>query len=101
MFFQNDVIHDALYMDLKWYLLPAKYQREVCFMIKRMQNGIVFTIGPFQTLNYETLKTVSGHTIHNLHSFINIFLYFPIFFQQSQLTQRIHSFLMLLLNFGG
>nr|AOT85629.1 odorant receptor 112 [Mayetiola destructor] len=69
---RNNRIRYSLYSDLKWYLLPPKYQRDVCFMMKRMQNGATLTIGPFQTLNFETLRI---------------------------LTQRIQSFIMFLLNF--
>nr|AOT85630.1 odorant receptor 113 [Mayetiola destructor] len=70
---RNEKLRDALYSELKWYLLPVKRQRDVCHVMNRLQNGAVLTIGPFETLNFEVIKI---------------------------LTQRIHSFLMLLINFS-
>lgn len=61
-------------MDLDWYLLPVEYQRDVGHMINRLKGGPFLTIGPFEVYSYEVARTV---------------------------TQQIHSFLMLLINFGN
>lgn len=67
-------------MDLKWYLLPIRYQRNICQMINRMQNGTTFTIGPFQVLNYETLKIVSGKWTRNLIKYQSPYFIYDFFF---------------------
>lgn len=54
---QNERLLDILY-DFKWYLLPTNDQKDIMHMINRMQNGVDVTIGPFQKLNFETLKIV-------------------------------------------
>lgn len=72
--FQNEKLRSALYIDLDWYLLPIEYQRDVGHMINRLKRGAVLTIGPFEVYSYEVARTV---------------------------TQQIHSFLMLLINFGS
>lgn len=43
---------------MKWYLLPAMYQRHVCSIILMNQNGAVLTIGPFGSVNFETATDV-------------------------------------------
>ncbi|XP_055307819.1 odorant receptor 63a-like [Sitodiplosis mosellana] len=69
---RNDRLLKAFY-NSKWYLLPKKDQKHILLMILRMENGVRVTIGPFQSLNYETLKILS---------------------------QKIYSFLMFLINLG-
>lgn len=44
--------------NFKWYLLPIDDQKFVLLEIFRLQNGVEITIGPFQQLNFETLKIV-------------------------------------------
>lgn len=46
-------------MDLAWYLLSVKCQRNVRFIIERLQRGVGFTIGPFDVYSYEVLRIVS------------------------------------------
>lgn len=55
---QNDRLLRAL-QDFKWYLLPKEKQKDVLHMMLRLQNGVSLTIGPFQQLDFVTLKTVS------------------------------------------
>ncbi|XP_055309261.1 uncharacterized protein LOC129573089 [Sitodiplosis mosellana] len=69
---RNQRLQKAFY-DFKWYLLAKEDQRDLMQILLRMQNGVRVTIGPFEPLNYETLKT---------------------------LTQRMYSFLMYLVNIG-
>nr|AOT85633.1 odorant receptor 120 [Mayetiola destructor] len=60
--------------NFKWYLIPdMEVRRDIGFILQQVQNCSVFTMGPFDVLNYE---------------FGGI------------LTQRILSFMMLLINFG-
>lgn len=54
---QSQRISEALY-DFKWYLLPAHDQKAVMLMLSNMQNGYCISIGPFEKLNFETLKIV-------------------------------------------
>lgn len=56
---QNEKLADGLYTDLKWYLLPVKYQRNVAHVMNQVQNGAVVTIGPFENLSYDTARIVS------------------------------------------
>lgn len=57
-FEQKNNLCDGLYA-FKWYLLPDDpLRREVCFMLKQVQNGALLTIGPFDVLNFETAKIV-------------------------------------------
>ncbi|XP_031627370.1 odorant receptor 67d-like [Contarinia nasturtii] len=55
---RNDRLVRALY-DFKWYLLPIEDQKDVRHMILRLQNEVSFTMGPFEELNFETLKILS------------------------------------------
>lgn len=48
----------ALY-EFKWYLLPKNDQKDVMFMIQRMQTQTTYSIGPFDELNFVALKVVS------------------------------------------
>nr|AOT85631.1 odorant receptor 115 [Mayetiola destructor] len=60
--------------NFKWYLIrDMEVRRDIGFILQQVQNGSLITMGPFNVLNYE---------------FAGI------------LTQRIHSFMMLLINFG-
>lgn len=61
--FQNNKIRDALYSELKFYLLPVELQKDVIHMINHMQNGILLKIAPFGPLSLESLKTVSFRAI--------------------------------------
>ncbi|XP_055299431.1 uncharacterized protein LOC129567007 [Sitodiplosis mosellana] len=55
---RNERILRALY-DFKWYLLPIDDQKDLMHMMIRFQNEATFTIGPFEELNYETIKLAS------------------------------------------
>lgn len=57
--FQNQRIVDELFY-MPWYLLPPAHQREICCAIHWFQNPVVFTIGPFAELNFETAANVSA-----------------------------------------
>ncbi|XP_031616517.1 odorant receptor 67d-like [Contarinia nasturtii] len=54
---RNDRLVTAIY-DFKWYLLPKDDQKDVLHMLLRLQNEVSFTIGPFEELNFETLKNL-------------------------------------------
>lgn len=57
-FTQNLRLLEA-FNNFKWYLLPIDDQKCVMLEIFRLQNGVDLHIGPFQQLNFETLKIVS------------------------------------------
>ncbi|XP_031636572.1 uncharacterized protein LOC116349321 [Contarinia nasturtii] len=69
---RNDRLVTAIY-DFKWYLLSKDDQKDVLHMLLRLQNEVPLTIGPFEELNFETLKNLS---------------------------QKVYSFLMFLINFS-
>lgn len=43
---------------MPWYLLSKKSQLAYAHLLNRLQNGIVFRMGPFGELNFETLSKV-------------------------------------------
>lgn len=44
--------------ELAWYELPADLQRMILTAIHNAQKGPRFTIGPFETLHYQTMTLV-------------------------------------------
>lgn len=44
--------------EMPWYLLSKKSQLAYAHLLNRLQNGIVFRMGPFGELNFETLSKV-------------------------------------------
>lgn len=38
--------------------MPPKYQKQLKGVVQRWQQGLAITIGPFETLNYETATNV-------------------------------------------
>lgn len=57
---QNILILEELY-SMPWYRLRSIHQLEVCSVMHWYQNGMRFTIGPFDELNFETASDVSGN----------------------------------------
>lgn len=62
----------------KWYMLPAKDQKMFVHLIHRRQHSSAITMGPFQTLNYETLADVSRFPIFIDNS--EMFSFFQLYF---------------------
>ncbi|XP_055296748.1 uncharacterized protein LOC129565663 [Sitodiplosis mosellana] len=69
--FSNDGTCEILY-EIKWYVLPIKFQKDIMHLINRRQNKKSLSVGPFADLNIETFYDIS---------------------------KRIYSFIMFLLNF--
>lgn len=49
---------DTYLYDLNWHSLPNDLQKDLQQLIHRMQNGVVLTVGPFETVNRELFKIV-------------------------------------------
>lgn len=80
--------------EMTYYLLPVSQQKDLAYSLERMQKGVTFSVGPLQPLNYEMATLVI---------FIFNFLFFGLFLFRYQfffqLTNKIYTFLMVLLTF--
>lgn len=44
--------------EMPWYLMSKKNQTTYAYLLNRLQNGIIFRVGPFVELNLETFAIV-------------------------------------------
>lgn len=43
---------------MNWYTFSTSSQKDVAYMMNRLQNGAVLTMGPLAEINYETAADV-------------------------------------------
>lgn len=83
--------------EIPWYELSVQKQRDYVHILNRLQDKIFLKIGPFGELNFHSFVAVM---------FIIYFLYIFLYVKQcvkkivvfSQMTNKMYSFFMMLLN---
>lgn len=89
VFKQNVDLTNNLYT-LPWYYLHTELQLLITNAMNNVQNGPLYTIGPFEPLNFETMAMVSEMKVSNqkrtqkkyfklfglFHSYCDVFIHF-------------------------
>lgn len=52
------------FLDISWYRLSIKNQRDYAHTLNRLQHGTVLKIGPLAELNYETFSDVKEKSLN-------------------------------------
>lgn len=87
-------MNDAVY-GFAWYYLPNELQRDIATLTVSLQYGTVATVGPLGNMDFETAFSVCFSNIPRVKRNFQIF-----HFQYFQLSKRIYSFFMYLVNFN-